>query len=48
MVEGAREQALKQGLVDLKTWEQGIADLYATAGEDGTFSYTFFKGVAVL
>jgi SAM-dependent methyltransferase len=47
MVEGAQEQALEQGLVDLKTWEQGIAALYATAGEDGTFSYTFFKGVAV-
>ena len=47
MVEGAKEQALKQGLADLDTWEQGLADLYATAGEDGTFSYTFFKGVAV-
>jgi ubiquinone/menaquinone biosynthesis C-methylase UbiE len=47
MVEGAQEEALRNGLADLKTWEQGIADLYATAGEDGTFSYTFFKGVAV-
>jgi hypothetical protein len=47
MVEGARDQALKKGLVDLKTWEKGIADLYAAAGEDGTFSYTFFKGVAM-
>lgn len=47
MVAGAKEQALQQGLIDLKTWEQGIADLYATAEEDGTFSYTFFKGVAV-
>ena len=47
MVEGAGEQALQQGLVDRETWERGIADLYATAGEDGTFSYTFFKGVAV-
>lgn len=47
MVEGAKEQSLEQRLIDLQTWEQGIADLYATAGEDGTFSYTFFKGVAV-
>jgi SAM-dependent methyltransferase len=47
MVEGAGEQALKQGLVDEGTWRRGIADLYATAGEEGTFSYTFFKGVAV-
>ena len=47
MVAGVKEQALQQGLIDRKTWEQGIADLYATAGEDGTFSYTFFKGIAV-
>lgn len=47
MVEGAKEQTLKNGLLDLKTWEHGIADLYAAAGEEGTFSYTFFKGVAV-
>jgi hypothetical protein len=47
MVAGAKEQAIQQGLVDAQTWERGIADLYATAGADGTFSYTFFKGVAV-
>jgi SAM-dependent methyltransferase len=47
MVEGAKDQALQMGLIDAQTWERGIADLYATAGEDGTFSYTFFKGVAV-
>jgi ubiquinone/menaquinone biosynthesis C-methylase UbiE len=47
MVEGAKDQALKKGMIDLKTWEQGIADLHATAGENGTFSYTFFKGIAV-
>ena len=47
MVAGAKEQALAQGLVDLETWEQAMADLYATAGEDGTFNYTFFKGIAV-
>jgi len=47
MVEGAREQALGRQLVDAETWERGISDLYATAGEDGTFNYTFFKGVAV-
>jgi ubiquinone/menaquinone biosynthesis C-methylase UbiE len=46
MVAGVQEQALQQGLVDCTTWEQGIADLYATAAEDGTFSYTFFKGMA--
>jgi hypothetical protein len=47
MVEGAKDYALKNGMIDLKTWEQGIADLHATAGENGTFSYTFFKGIAI-
>lgn len=47
MVEGVKAQALQMGLVDIQTWERGIADLYATAKEDGTFNYTFFKGVAV-
>lgn len=47
MVEGAGDQALKKGFVDPETWKRGIADLYATAEEEGTFSYTFFKGVAV-
>jgi ubiquinone/menaquinone biosynthesis C-methylase UbiE len=46
MVEGSKDQALKNGMVDLKTWEQGIADLHATAGENGSFNYTFFKGIA--
>jgi ubiquinone/menaquinone biosynthesis C-methylase UbiE len=47
MVDGAKDQALKKRMIDLKTWEQGIADLHAAAGKDGTFSYTFFKGIAV-
>ncbi|MFN8466043.1 MAG: methyltransferase domain-containing protein [Caldilineaceae bacterium] len=47
MIAGAREQALAQGLIAPGAWDQGIADLYATAGAEGTFSYTFFKGIAV-
>ena len=47
MVEGAREQALVAGLIDRPAWDQGIADLKASAGPDGTFCYTFFKAVAV-
>ncbi len=46
MVEGVKEQALDLGLMDEKSWERGIADLYATANDEGTFLYTFFKGVA--
>ena len=46
MVEGVKEQALSLGLIDNKTWDKGIADLYRTTEEDGTFCYTFFKGIA--
>jgi hypothetical protein len=46
MVEGAREQALAAGLIDRPAWDQGIADLKASAGPNGTFCYTFFKAVA--
>ena len=45
MVEGVRERALELGLIDLETWDGGIADLHRTAEADGTFCYTFFKGV---
>ena len=47
MVEGVREQALAMELIDAQTWSQGIADLYRTTEADGTFCYTFFKGVGV-
>ena len=47
MVEGVRQQALELGLLDEVAWERGIADLYASAGEEGTFCYTFFKATAV-
>jgi SAM-dependent methyltransferase len=45
MVEGVREEALAMKLIDEKTWTKGIEDLYRTAGPNGTFCYTFFKGV---
>ena len=47
MVEGVRDQALEAGLIDRPAWDQGIADLKASAGPNGTFCYTFFKAVAV-
>jgi ubiquinone/menaquinone biosynthesis C-methylase UbiE len=47
MVEGVRQRALEAGLIDEPTWKQGIADLYRSAEQDGTFCYTFFKAVAV-
>jgi ubiquinone/menaquinone biosynthesis C-methylase UbiE len=45
MVKGVREQALALQLVDAVTWQKGIADLYRSTEEDGTFCYTFFNGV---
>lgn len=47
MVEGVRQQALEMNLVDEETWDTGIEDLYRTTTPDGTFCYTFFKGVAL-
>lgn len=44
MIEGVREEAIQQGIVDSLTFEKGIKDLYRTAESDGVFSYTFFKG----
>ncbi len=47
MVEGVRDEALRLGLTDARTWEKGIADLYRATEADGTFCYAFFKGTAV-
>lgn len=46
MVEGVRSQAINSGIIDELTWEKGIKDLCRTTEMDGTFCYTFFKGVA--
>ncbi len=47
MVAGARERVLELGLIDAAQWERGIRELRRSEGEDGTFSYTFFKAQAV-
>jgi hypothetical protein len=47
MVEGVRKQALELNTIGEKTWNKGISDLYQTAGQEGTFCYTFFKGTAI-
>ncbi len=48
MLESAREQALKLGLIDEATWRKGIGDLCRFAEPPGgTFFYTWFKGVGV-
>jgi SAM-dependent methyltransferase len=45
MIEGVREPALAAGLSDAARFDAGVRDLHRTAEDDGTFSYTFFKGV---
>lgn len=46
MVEGVRKQALELKMINEKTWNKGISDLYRAAGQEGIFCYTFFKGIA--
>jgi hypothetical protein len=46
MVEGVGKEAIVQGLISRQDWDQGIRDLYRTAGPDGVFCYTFFKATA--
>jgi trans-aconitate methyltransferase len=47
MVEGVRPAALERGLIGAERFDAGVRDLYRTAAEDGTFSYTFFKARGV-
>jgi len=43
MVEGVGEDAVSSGMISADEWEEGIRDLYRTAGDDGSLCYTFFK-----
>ncbi len=47
MVEGVREKALAAGMMSEADWKRGIADLHETASPQGSFLYTFFKGVGL-
>jgi hypothetical protein len=46
MIEGVRQSALDSGIIDEAAFDAGIRDLHRTAGDDGVFCYTFFKGMA--
>ncbi|MDH5753051.1 MAG: methyltransferase domain-containing protein [Deltaproteobacteria bacterium] len=46
MIEGVREKALAEGIIDAASFDDGVSDLYRTAQEDGVFCYTFFKAFA--
>ena len=47
MIEGVRDTAVAAGLIEAAAFDAGIRDLHRTAEPDGTFCYTFFKGVGV-
>jgi SAM-dependent methyltransferase len=46
MIEGVRDQALRDGLISEAVFDTGIRDLYRTTEPDGVFCYTFFKAFA--
>jgi SAM-dependent methyltransferase len=45
MIEGVREPAITTGLIDPAGFDAGVRALHRTTEADGTFCYTFFKGV---
>jgi len=47
MIEGIKEEAIKNGMMDHESFDKGIQDLYHTANGGGTFCYTFFKGIGI-
>jgi ubiquinone/menaquinone biosynthesis C-methylase UbiE len=47
MIEGVARSAVEAGLIDEKTFCDGIKALYRTTEADGVFCYTFFKAVGV-
>ena len=47
MIEGVEKDALNNSLIKKVEWNKGIKDLHRTAGKNGVFCYTFFKGNAI-
>lgn len=47
MIEGVRAPAIAAGLIDAVSFDAGVEGLRRTSEEDGVFSYTFFKAVAI-
>jgi SAM-dependent methyltransferase len=45
MIEGVKEKAVTNSIMDAASFERGVQDLYRTTQSDGVFCYTFFKGV---
>lgn len=48
MVHSAEKQVLEENLMNVADWKQGLQDISQVAShQDGTFFYTWFKGLAV-
>lgn len=47
MIEGIKSEAVNENLISEKEMTKGISDLYRTTLGNGTFCYTFFKGIAI-
>ena len=45
MIRGVRESSIAAGLIDGKTFDDGIKSLYRTTEKNGVFCYTFFKAI---
>ncbi|MCX6121149.1 MAG: class I SAM-dependent methyltransferase [Ignavibacteriales bacterium] len=45
MIEGVKEKAVKNSIMDAPSFDKGVQDLYRTTQSDGVFCYTFFKGI---
>jgi len=48
MIKGVRDPAIAAGLISASDWIEGISDLSCSAHDDGTFSYTFYKGYGIV
>ncbi|WP_052850542.1 class I SAM-dependent methyltransferase [Streptomyces avicenniae] len=46
VIAAAGDDAVAAGLATREAWDRGIADLYRTAEDGGTFHYTFMKATA--
>jgi ubiquinone/menaquinone biosynthesis C-methylase UbiE len=46
MIEGIREAAINEKIIDPGSFDKGVKDLYRTTKPDGVFYYTFFKAIA--
>lgn len=45
MVAGIKDEAIENGCISEKQWQQAMADFDLAVGPEGTFCYTFFKAV---